>query len=376
MKNQFKILSVHQIKDNWKENKITKHSLHYICSRICSLPPEIPYHFITKYSKRNQFILDPFSGKGTVPLEACLNERIGIGNDISPEAFVLTHAKVRPVPLNKIEKFLIELSKEMGKIKEVEVSDELDKKAKIFYSKSTFEQILKIREILMYKNSDTAIFVKAVLCGILHGNSKVSLSLPCSHSFSMSPNYVKKYSRKHHLRKPYRDVIKCVLEKCEVVLKDGIPSYRGVAFNEDSRNLPLNDECVDMIITSPPYFNLNTYAWDNWLRLWFLGYNYRNVKKLLIETGSKIKYKKFMEASLAEMFRVLKKDSKCFIVVGDVNINNKTINTAKFLIEPALKVGFNVDSIIVDTIPKYKKHFIYLKNNNGIKKDRVLCLSK
>ena len=37
---------------------------------------------------------DPFSGSGTVPLEACLNGRHGIGSDLSPLAVVLTRGKI------------------------------------------------------------------------------------------------------------------------------------------------------------------------------------------------------------------------------------------------------------------------------------------
>jgi DNA modification methylase len=36
-------------------------------------------------------------------------------------------------------------------------------------------------------------------------------------------------------------------------------------------NLPIDDEVVDTIISSPPYFGALDYARDNRLRLWFLG---------------------------------------------------------------------------------------------------------
>lgn len=40
-------------------------------------------------------VIDPFCGRGTTPLEACLSGRIGIGNDLNPLAYHLTRAKTQ-----------------------------------------------------------------------------------------------------------------------------------------------------------------------------------------------------------------------------------------------------------------------------------------
>lgn len=369
-------LNVNKIPDSWKKSKDSIHSLHKICSRICSLPPSMPRYFIKKYSSPMDIVLDSFSGKGTVPLEACLNGRIGIGIDASPEAFVVTHAKVKPVTLIEVEKFLSKMQQKMEEIDKIAAQTELDKNAKIFYSKSTFEQILKIRKILSRQRNDAAIFTKALMCGILHGNSKISLSLRSSHSFSMSPTYVKEYSKEHKLKRPKRDVINCLLMKANEVLKDDLPKTKGIAFNGDAKKLNIENNSVDLVVTSPPYFNLGTYAWNNWLRLWFLNYNYKEVRKNLVETGSKEKYRSFMEESFQELERVLKPNSHCYVIVGDVKLKNRFINTAAFLAKVAKEVGFDVERIINDSIPKSSKHFIYLKKNEGIKRDRILCLKK
>ncbi len=369
-------LSANKVNLKWKESKDPIHSSHKICSRICSMPPSMPRYFIKNYSNEGDTVLDSFSGKGTVPLEACLNGRIGIGIDASPEAFVVTHAKVNPVTLNEIEKFLSEISQEMTEMDKINVKTDIDKDAKIFYSKNTFEQILKIIKILIDQQSNVAIFTKALMCGILHGNSRISLSLRSSHSFSMSPNYVKKYSIKHNLKRPNKDVIKCLLMKAKEVLKDKPPQIIGDAFNGDARKLNIENNSIDLVVTSPPYFNLGTYAWNNWLRLWFLNYDYKEVRKNLVETGSKEKYRNFMKESFQELERVLNINSYCFVVVGDVKLKGNFINTAAFLAKVAKEVGFKVEKIINDTIPKSSKHFIYLKDNEGIKIDRILCLKK
>ena len=59
-----------------------------------------------------------------------------------------------------------------------------------------------------------------------------------------------------------------------------------------------------------------TYAWDNWLRLWFLGYTYEEVRRMLFQTQSIKKFKDFMKDSLKEIFRVLRWDRAAIIVLG------------------------------------------------------------
>ena len=83
----------------WKSlPKNMNNKLHTICSYMAMFPPSLPYYFINKYSKVGDIVLDPFSGRGTTILEACLLNRLGIGNDLNPLAFTLTKAKSN-VPL-------------------------------------------------------------------------------------------------------------------------------------------------------------------------------------------------------------------------------------------------------------------------------------
>lgn len=368
------ILSI-DIPDSWKYAKDYRgSSLHTLCSRTGSFPPALAHYFVKKYSKRGATVLDPFSGKGTLPLEACLNGRIGIGNDLSPEAYVITRAKVNPVTISCVREW-VERVKRTWRPNLYSV-DDVSEDVKIFFSNYTLRQILAVRDMLIDDDSDVANFIKALMCGILHGPTRIHLSVPCSHSFSMSPNYIRKFVKRNNLRKPKRDVLRCLLVKAERVLKDGIPNTRGIATMCDARNLPIEDESVDLIVTSPPYFNMQTYAWDNWLRLWFLGYDYKKVKSMLFQSESKQKFVQFMHASLSEMFRVLKENSACFIVVGDVKLNGRYLNIADLIIPIAEDVGFTVNSVISDSIPKSNKHLMYLKEDEGVSKERIVELHK
>ena len=145
---------------------------------------------------------------------------------------------------------------------------------------------------------------------------------------------------------------------------------------QDATRLLLEDEWIDLIITSPPYFNKQTYAWDNWLRLWFLGYDFKVIRKQLFQSGSVDKFLEFMSDSLKEMYRVLKNDSSCFIVIGDVTLGNRTVITAELLAKLAESIGFKVSRIINDPIPRERKYFMFIPADKGVRMDRILELAK
>jgi len=369
------VISSYEILDSWKyAGRRWGNQLHRMMSRSGSFPPALAHWFVVKYSDVGQVVLDPFSGKGTLPLEACLLGRIGIGNDLAPEAYTATHAKVRPATLYEVRRWVEWASRRM-RPDSVSVYD-ADEDVRVFFSPSTLKQILAVRELLMHDKSDLAMFIKGIILGILHGPSELHLSVPCSHSFSMSPKYLRRYIKKHKLRRPIRNVLKCILKRAEKILSDGIPRVRGTAFMLDARKLPLPDESVHLIVTSPPYFNMQTYAWDNWLRLWFLGHNYEEVRRNLFETRSIPSFVEFMYQSFREMFRVLHWGSACIVVVGDVKLGKRIVDMASLLMRPAERVGFEVAGVISDNIPKEKKYLMYLREDQGVSREKILILHK
>jgi site-specific DNA-methyltransferase (adenine-specific) len=327
---------------------------------------------VERYSVRGSRVLDPFSGKGTAPLEACLEGRVGIGNDLAPEAYVLTRAKVRAVGFEEVRSGVERNRSSIEGYRSSDAPEEVE----VFYSRRTLRQILAIRELLERPETDVEWFVKAVMLGILHGSSSDSLSVKCSHSFSMSPGYVKRSVKELGLKKPERNVPDCILTRARRVLQDGLPEVKGAAFNTDARRLPLGDGSVDLIVTSPPYFSMQTYAWDNWLRLWFLGHDYREVAKRLFHTSSVPRFLGFMEEVLGEMHRVLRSGGHCVLVLGIVRLKGVLVDMAQLLLPVAEKVGFEPVRIDYDEIPKERKYLMSLERTQGVKREVMLELRK
>jgi site-specific DNA-methyltransferase (adenine-specific) len=85
------------IEPEWKlQQRLWGHAFHPMCSYLAMFPAALAHAFIARYSRPGDVVLDPFSGRGTTPLQACAEGRVGVGNDLNPMAYLLTAAKVEP----------------------------------------------------------------------------------------------------------------------------------------------------------------------------------------------------------------------------------------------------------------------------------------
>jgi len=119
--------------------------------------------------------------------------------------------------------------------------------------------------------------------------------------------------------------------------------------------LPLEDESVDGIITSPPYSIALDYVKNDAHALQALGYNLTKIREEFIGVRGKDServrlYNEDMKRSLNEMHRVLKPGKYCVIVIGNATYQGKEIKTVEFFIDYCQKIGFklvkNIDKII------------------------------
>src|SRR6187431_1863296 len=86
-----------ELAPEWKDQqRLWGHAFHPMCSYLASFPAALTHAFIARYSRRGDVVLDPFSGRGTTPLQASAEGRIGVGNDLNPFAHLLTASKVEP----------------------------------------------------------------------------------------------------------------------------------------------------------------------------------------------------------------------------------------------------------------------------------------
>ena len=88
----------------WTSKQRQANSIHEISYRAC-YKPQLPKFFIDKFSVKGDIIYDPFLGRGTTIIEAAINQRNVIGNDINPLSNILCEPRINiPAILQKIIK--------------------------------------------------------------------------------------------------------------------------------------------------------------------------------------------------------------------------------------------------------------------------------
>lgn len=307
------------------------------------------------YSRPGDVVLDPFSGSGVVPLEAILYGRKAWANDLSPYAYVLTRGKLEAPATEKTAsdtaKALIETVEcEAPKVKLSETPTWVQE---FFHPNTLPEVIAAFRTLRETKDH----FLTASLLGILHHVRPGFLSYPASH---LVPYLRKaKYSpdRFPHMY-GYRDLRSRLLAKVKRAYRRAMlpvdwENREYQVWCANAMDLPVQDETVDAIISSPPYFGALDYARDNRLRLWFLGCEDWKELDASLTANSKV-YLSQISVCLQEMCRVLKQGRHCILVLGDVERDGKKQCTAEVISDLAFQVTkgkFVTESIFDDYIP-------------------------
>ncbi len=337
------------------------HSLHKLSPFVGGFPPALARYFIGRYTDEGDNVLDPFCGGGTTPLEAGICNRRALANDAFVYAYTLTKAKCNPLTAEEFDSYLIDVLKRMESISGEEVTLEKED-ISVFYSESTLNDILRMREVLMDEETREAHFLKALVCGILHGPSKSFLSVQTKDTYSGSADYVRKYIEENDLPVPDRDIERCVREGYNRAQQDGIPEFDSQVDIGDARDLQFESDSVDFVLTSPPYMHMLNYTWNNWIRLWWLGADRKKERDSLDITSDVQKYRSFIKSCLKEIYRVLKPNSRAVLVVGDAKKHRSSgttvVRTGQLIAEAAMAVGFDIEQVIDDTYNVNKRSYV------------------
>lgn len=382
--------------------------IHQMTAYLAMFPPNLPHYFIERFSKVGDLVFDPFSGRGTTAFEACRMGRVGIGNDLNPLAICLTKSKVN-IPTNKqdIFKRLKELERQY-KPSNTNIKD-ISSDIKMLYDESTtLPQLVFLRQNLN-KKCKVDIFILGILTGLMHGkHRKNGTSIYCSidmpNTFSMSPNYVRNFIKTHNLKKPKQNVFtllkqrtKHLLQEQDDALKNLSQYKKGFCFEADAidssdKVLEKYDKnSISLIITSPPYLKNIHYGKYNWIRLWLLNEDTKQVDNnvSIYHKMQKIKgikdnlpfekYAQYMQNLFNSWYKILKPKSNAFVVIGDVeniNLANKTWEYIKQNGGCKLKLKQIIDDDIESNGARKVTRIWGQKKGKATKIDRILHLQK
>lgn len=352
-------------------------SLQQLSPFVGKLKTAIVHSLIEYFSRPGDVTCDPFSGCGVVPFESVLLGRRARANDLSPYAFYVTLGKLSaPLTLEQAESRCEQLIQYVQKRWKSHDLRCVDSWVRHFFHPRTLKEALAAFEFCRRRHDW---FLAACLCGILHHQRPGFLSYPASH---MVP-YLRTAlfpSEKFPEMYEYRPLAERLKKKvARAYRRPSLPAnwlksdYEVTMKN--ARALSFPDNSMDLVLTSPPYYNALDYARDNRLRLWFLGY--RDWKKLQRRlTTSNRKYEEQMKECLKEMHRILRPGKYCVLVVGEVQRNGNTRDTAEVLGRLAHEVtsgGFVLDCVIEDSIPDVRRS---RRGTNTTRIEKILVLAK
>ena len=245
-------------------------TLHQLSPYIGKIKSTIAASLISRFTRKGDSVCDPFSGSGTIALEAWLAGRRVTANDSSPYANLLTRAKLFPYASVKHAFADIE---DVAKLAD-KTADKFDLRrvplwVRQFFHPETLREILTWNSIL---SSRDLYFLRSCLMGILHHQRPGFLSFPSSHTVPYLRR--KKFPRSRFPRlyeyRSLRDRLERKVSRAFRRIPDLDTNLDRACFREDAaRFIPSGR--VDAVITSPPYMRQLNYGRDNRLRLWLLG---------------------------------------------------------------------------------------------------------
>ncbi len=348
---------------------------------MAMFPPVLPRVFIEWLSQPGDVVYDPFSGRGTTLLESLLTDRVALGSDANPLAWILSSAKASPPTKRAVNKRLAALH---ASAHEADL-DEVPAEIRMLFNPPTLRQLVWLRGELCTKSSVDQ-FLLAVLMGGLHANADSDgiprgLTVAMPNTFAMAPGYVRKYILEHRLRPPTADVLPFLAERVNRFRLPRSRSRLNRAWIQDIRRpiaWPHGAPKAKLIFTSPPYLGVMRYAKLNWIRHWLIRTDHRQIDANLFASGSIQKYLFFMRKVLAQCRSVLRDDGVVCLVIGDVRRGNSNIRLGEVVANECTNcTDLRLVGIVEDRLPvQHKVSRIWgSKKGRATKIDRILVLA-
>jgi DNA modification methylase len=385
--------------------------------------PELPRYLIRKYSNTCDIVLDPMCGSGTVVLEALLNKRAAIGIDIDPIARLITKAKTTPIDSDILSAAVQALTTQ---IQELISSSNYRPSIPEFHYRDNWFRPFVLQELAIISDSieillsrhmdqvewrDIGDFFRVVLSSIIRD---VSNADPHCTRTVLRKNVVKTISPGDTYKKFAETLINHCASMSELLKISRTLDFYDVRLPiGNAIETGLDDDSMDLALTSPPYINAVDYPRTHQLEMYWLELvgdgPLSNMKRKYIGTEtvykdeyshlrtsgfdsldpllkkiysrdprrSYIVFKFFedMKNQLMEMYRVLRPKSYYCVVIGNNVIRGNLVKSHEILTEIATSddIGFKIEKSFFSAVIR---HFIKIPRRERMAGEWVLVLRK
>lgn len=250
--------------------------------------PELVETILKAYCLPNSVVLDPFAGSGTVLLEAGYFSLEAYGCDINPVAWIF--GKIYEL-INQPQKKEILSQVRENLDKEFPIRILLDHEKEVEF---LAEKVSKVRDKL---DENAKLIFDALIILIDGAKSNITNEL---------------------IQSKFYELVKLI---------ENLPNSNKTikAYLSDARLLPISDNKIDFVVTSPPYINVFNYHQNYRKSAELLGWNLLKIAKSEIGSNRANRGNRFYTVvqycldiadTLKELSRVCKKDARLVFVVG------------------------------------------------------------
>lgn len=371
------------INEFWTSKQRQASSIHEISYRAC-FKAELPRFFLKLLTKPDDVIYDPFSGRGTTIIEAGLLKRKVVSNDINPLSEILARPRLNIPSINDVKDKLDRIPLNLKFENEIDLS--------MFYHEKTEREILSLKNYLYERKEsreedDIDRWIRMVASNRLTGHSIGFFSvytLPPNQA--VSPKRQIKINRKRRQKPEYRGVKERIIKKSISLLRNLTMQQKNylkeisksaIFLTKDARNTPeINENLVQLTVTSPPFLKVVQYSKDNWLRCWFNSINAEVISKKITMESDVNRWSKMMGSVFKELYRITKINGWVAFEVGE--IQKGKIKLEDYIVPEGLNAGFVCKGIVINEQDFTKTSNIWgIKNKeSGTNTNRIVLLRK
>lgn len=362
--------------------------------------PQIPRYFIKEYMHNHHAVLDPFCGSGTTLVESRLLGYDSYGIELNPLGRLLTQVKTSPVDTTALSSALKGLPAYLAD-RSIQPAIPDFPNRDFWFPAEVQDQLGRLRAyIYTVRNEPVRRLLLVCLVGIVrrcsNADPRISKPVHTKRMIAALPH------RRTDVYSLFQARVHKVNERV-VTLTNFLEhdQAKATVIGEDARKINLPDESVHLVVTSPPFVNAQEYFRVTKFEIWWAGLadvkqvhdlerrmigvervtreeagelhllrrkGLRRIDRAIRAVHKKdptrafVLYQYFseIETVLKEVRRVLDREGRFAITIGDNVIRKVPIDTHELLIDLAEEVGFTTDRVGYDII---KTHALATKRN-------------
>jgi len=356
------------------------------------MAPSIVWNSLPDSGKKLR-VLDPMAGSGTTLVSALAKGHHAIGCDTDPLALLIARAwcsNVDPYGLRYRGELVLERAKKLSasliskEAYPAQADSETRKFIDFWFDKTNRIQLTALSKCIsqIHDATEKTLLWCAFSRLIITKKSGVSLAIDISHS----------RPHKKYRGAPIHPFDKFLLEVDYIAKKAPFNNHNVstvILRRGDARSLPVKNNSVDMVITSPPYLNAIDYIRGHKFSLVWMGYSIASLRKVrsgnigsersfnLSETKDVLstlklmvnvaklnrrnrdivlRYVSDMNRVFSEVRRVLKREGLAVFVIGDSTVRGVFIKNSDGLIHLAQRNGLQLISKTTRPIPINRRY--------------------